>query len=510
MKYVLWLSIAIAAGISIAGPVVDPDLWWHITVGKWILGHGEIPTTEQWNYFAMGEPWRAYSWSVEVVVALLDRLGPKGLIGGKLVLGVIIAMSFMFSLGRVSKDYFFGGVLGLFATAACFNHFTLRPQSFVWIYFAMLMFFTDEVDRKGLTWKRGLGVAGMMALWSNAQITQVIGVAAVVGWMLRDKESLPLALKVTGCALLGTLLTPSFGAEWLTFFKKSGHPLAYSQIAEFGPANILMYSTAFLVLIMGIALFFIHTKPSRVPLPLGLYVLAACGAGLAVVKFLPFAVLVTCFFCARLWRAAKEDGEGLGNIGESFEQLRVLFRKFPKEGTSFVFLCTAIVNGYKVWNYPVSFEVAPVRAMDLIIDKDLPKPLLHGFGRGGYVMYRLSNDVGELEHPVVMDGRTNVNPPHVWKAFISALNGKESWRDLIELTNPQTILWRNESALTSLLRLSDEWCQIYRGETNSDLYQGYSIFLHRNAMHLYDEQGFGCVDHPPIPVQPTESDQKIE
>ena len=40
-------------------------------------------------------------------------------------------------------------------------------------------------------------------------------------------------------ALLGTLVTPYFGAEWIVFFSKTSHPLLHSEIIEFGPATIL-------------------------------------------------------------------------------------------------------------------------------------------------------------------------------------------------------------------------------------------------------------------------------
>ncbi|MCB0321329.1 MAG: hypothetical protein KDD60_10430, partial [Bdellovibrionales bacterium] len=65
MKSILWALVCVSVGLYITQPVLDPDLWWHIAIGRWILEHGTIPVTEHWNFFALGKPFRAYSWSFE-------------------------------------------------------------------------------------------------------------------------------------------------------------------------------------------------------------------------------------------------------------------------------------------------------------------------------------------------------------------------------------------------------------------------------------------------------------
>lgn len=75
MKTLLWIVIALAAGLYICGPVVDPDLWWHITIGRWIIAHRDVPVVDHWTLFGQGEVWRAYSWMIEILFALVDRVG---------------------------------------------------------------------------------------------------------------------------------------------------------------------------------------------------------------------------------------------------------------------------------------------------------------------------------------------------------------------------------------------------------------------------------------------------
>src|SRR5215475_7883389 len=48
-------------------PVIfDPDVWWHVQAGKWIVEHGTLPITDPFSAFGEGKSWIAYSWLFEV------------------------------------------------------------------------------------------------------------------------------------------------------------------------------------------------------------------------------------------------------------------------------------------------------------------------------------------------------------------------------------------------------------------------------------------------------------
>ena len=64
-----WLGGQLAWAIS---GRADPDLWWHLAIGNWIIAHGDIPASEHWNRFSIGDPFRAYSWSIEILFSFLE------------------------------------------------------------------------------------------------------------------------------------------------------------------------------------------------------------------------------------------------------------------------------------------------------------------------------------------------------------------------------------------------------------------------------------------------------
>jgi len=87
MRAIEWVLFLLVVGLSITTPLADPDLWWHLTIGRWILGHDALPTVELWNRFGFGLQFVPYSWSFEIVVAGLERLGGlRVVLVGQLVL----------------------------------------------------------------------------------------------------------------------------------------------------------------------------------------------------------------------------------------------------------------------------------------------------------------------------------------------------------------------------------------------------------------------------------------
>lgn len=56
----------------------EPDLWWQIRTGEWILEHGEVPKTDVFSYTYEGTPWVNIKWGFEVAAALLAKAwGPE-------------------------------------------------------------------------------------------------------------------------------------------------------------------------------------------------------------------------------------------------------------------------------------------------------------------------------------------------------------------------------------------------------------------------------------------------
>src|SRR4051794_37430159 len=63
----------------VADPIYDPDLWWHLRVGQWVLEHRSRPTVGPFS--RVRRPWVAYSWLYEVLLdELVQAFGLAGIV----------------------------------------------------------------------------------------------------------------------------------------------------------------------------------------------------------------------------------------------------------------------------------------------------------------------------------------------------------------------------------------------------------------------------------------------
>ena len=56
----------------------EPDLWWQIKTGDWILEHHEVPKKDVFSFTFEGKPWVNIKWGSEVLFASVAKaFGPE-------------------------------------------------------------------------------------------------------------------------------------------------------------------------------------------------------------------------------------------------------------------------------------------------------------------------------------------------------------------------------------------------------------------------------------------------
>ena len=53
----------------------DPDLWWHLRTGQWIVENGRIPHSDIFSFTRAGHPWISHEWLSEVIFYELWKHG---------------------------------------------------------------------------------------------------------------------------------------------------------------------------------------------------------------------------------------------------------------------------------------------------------------------------------------------------------------------------------------------------------------------------------------------------
>jgi tetratricopeptide (TPR) repeat protein len=77
------ISLALCFLVAIAFSLKnlrEPDLWWQIRTGEWILENGQVPRQDVFSYTYEGAPWINIKWGFEVVAAMISSaLGPENI-----------------------------------------------------------------------------------------------------------------------------------------------------------------------------------------------------------------------------------------------------------------------------------------------------------------------------------------------------------------------------------------------------------------------------------------------
>lgn len=128
---------------TLSSHAVDPDYWWHLAAGRWMLDHGRVPGVDPFSITHGGQRWMAHEWLAELTFAVADRLGGYALV---LALTVLILGAGCTALWQAARLY---GATRRSATAGVAIAFfyiavalAVRPQ--VWL-FALLMVLLREL-----------------------------------------------------------------------------------------------------------------------------------------------------------------------------------------------------------------------------------------------------------------------------------------------------------------------------------------------------------------------------
>lgn len=99
LTFIFIYLIAVAVSIK---SFREPDLWWQIRTGEWIMEHHEVPKVDVFSYTLNGTEWINIKWGFEVILAAVsDLLGPESVF----ILQAIVNCLLVFFLFRLSRLY---------------------------------------------------------------------------------------------------------------------------------------------------------------------------------------------------------------------------------------------------------------------------------------------------------------------------------------------------------------------------------------------------------------------
>lgn len=449
--------------------VMDPDVWWHMRSGEWVMQHGAFPHAEPFARDAAGEHWEAYSWLFEVLLLrLYQGMGLAGFVvySAGMVLAITAALYRLIS--RLQGDFTISLLLTYAASLCLMNLWTPRSWMFTILFFVLEVDILMHARRTGKTGEL-FWLPLIFCLWANTHIQFVIGLlvlalvlgeACVAHWWSGVETRIGF-LRLGGfsvACVLATLLNPYGWKIYLVAHSLTSLHGILDQVGEFR-AMSFRSMTDFGVLFFAIAAVAVLARARRLPA----FEIALLG----------FAVMVSFRSQRDVWVVVTVASAILAS---RIKKNDANPSRVPAMAAPLVLVAAGLVlfAGFRLEHFDNNSlkdqlaERFPVRAVEFIKQRGLSGPLYNDFNWGGYLMW-------ELRLPVTMDGRISVYGDERIARSIATWGGAKDWASDPELTTANVVIGPVNQPLTQLLRTSPRFELIYEDNIAD-------VFVARNGL----------------------------
>ncbi len=216
-------------------PVLSPDVWWHLSAGRWIWAHAAVPVADSFSFTRAGAAWIDFEWGFQLLLYPFGLLGDWGLWLAK---GLLLLLAFLpvDGLLRDRKASSLERAVGAAIWAAA-----MLPKADLRADLISAAFFAWQLRR--LASGKASFLAGFVAfaLWANLHAGFALGLALYPAWavvLLAARKERPKALGAEACgALLGTVLNPYGLKLFLVFITHALDPVR-TGVAEWGAFSL--------------------------------------------------------------------------------------------------------------------------------------------------------------------------------------------------------------------------------------------------------------------------------
>lgn len=459
-----------------ARPITDPDFWWHLKTGQYLVEMKSIPHTDIFSSFFYGKEWVTHEWLSEALIYLLyQNLGYVGLIS---FFAVIVTAAFLVTYRRYSQlvghPYIagFALLLGAFSTLPTWG---VRPQMFTLLLASIFLAILDRYGRgsnKKLFW-----LVPLTILWVNLHAGFALGLGLILltivglaleGWLALG-ESLGTTwrrVRALGVVWLVCLLSVVLNPNGIRIYSypfetvKSNAMMKY--ITEWWSPDFhqLMFQPLALLIFTTFCALALSRKHVSIKDLLLLFVTGL--AALRSARNVPFFALVAMPILAEhswAWISNQRWGEWLTRP----ERLEAGGKSTLKIVLNITFLVLAPV-GLAVTRVAhtglnqatVSIKQFPAEAVDFMLSRKLPQPVYNEYGWGGYLIWRAFPD-----YRVYIDGRADVYGDAFLEEFLMTHSGEMSWQEPLNRNGVNTVLVQPNTPIASLLRQASGWQKVF-------------------------------------------------
>lgn len=462
----VWLSalFVLVVGDSM---LLDPDTYWHVATGNWILEHGTVPKSDPFSHSMQGAPWTAHEWLTEVIFATVhSAAGWTGLV----VLTTLLFTATLAGLTRFLLRHLepVHALMLVALTAAMLrSHLLARPHMVAVPLLALWL--AGLVSARDRDAPPPLLLLPLMVLWANLHgsftlglaLAAALGLEAVLaggrgGW----RRAAWQWGRFVVLAVFAAMLTPSHvhGLTYTFQVMNLGSVLLF--VGEWQPPNFQDFSgfEVWLLALVATAL----AGRLRLPLVRLLVIVGLVHMSLQHGRYMAVTGVVAPFFLAAPFAAHWYSAPKLGRDAGSLDRLfAALSGPASRTAVGIVGALTAIVLGATISaaTYKPPARTTPAAALTALKTADVRGPIFNAYGFGGYLIYS--------HVPVFIDGRSDMYGERLVERYVAANNvtNLESLTGLLDDFHIAATMLEPGTPAVTVLDLLPGWTRLHTDET---------------------------------------------
>lgn len=466
-RAVLLLLGLFILGVMVVGAfgIVDPDIWWHLRTGQWVVQHGTVPATDPFSSYGAANRWIAYSWLFDLLVyGLFQSFGLAGLVYYNIALSLAIAVALFALITRLEAGFLESLLLTLLCVAGMLPILvTPRSWLFTIFFFVITLNVLLTARRTGSSGKLWL-LPAVFAVWANLHVQFVygfflLGLATAESFfqkaldrfrpVLESNAIAPRQMVVVSVACgLATLVNPynyRLYLALLDLFNQSGF---YDLITELQAPQFRIF-TDYLVLALVVAASFAIGLRRRVSPFVAIFFSTGLFVSFRSQRDIWFVTIAAVVAIAQLWPGKSSD-----RFVPTWKQIAAIVLILP------------VLIGFSMRRMGFSeallqqkvAEKLPVAAASVVEHRGYSGPLYNQFEWGGYLIWRLQT------LPVAIDGRSNIYGVEKTIRSLKVWSGTPDWAADSELAASRLVIAERDKPLSSLLKLDPRFELVYEDQ----------------------------------------------
>lgn len=476
--------------------ISDPDFWWHLRAGQFIIETRTIPHADIFSHTNTGRAWVMHEWLAQVCIYTIYALGSfPALI---ITFAAIIALTFAFVYARMPGKPFVAVFILLFAATATAPTWGVRPQMLSLLFASIFLYVLDR-------WSQAIAhsphpspppsrqgrelwlLVPVMILWVNLHSGYALGLVIIAVYLFgaivetffahRDPTSnfhasrLTSTLRVQSPRFASNLffifiaclavvpLNPNGATMYIYPFETLTSRAMQAYIVEwFSPDFHQIEFQPFAWLLLA-TLAAIALSGKRVTLTQTILLAGFAYAGLRSARNIPiFALIAAPILAEQVWH-------WIETWFASTNEQTAKHKRMTRGMIAINWLLLALIAGAVIarvalvaLNQPkVEHEKFPAAAVDFLQKENLPGALYNAYGWGGYLIWRLYP-----AQRVFIDGRADVyGDAFIEDVFLKAYRGGADWRAPLEQFTVRVVLIEPGAPLAVQLAREREWRKVY-------------------------------------------------